>query len=87
MTTFAVRFTRSAEKELERLPARVVERIHAAIRKLADNPRPHGSIKLKGFDNKYRIRVGDYRVLFEIPEAIVVVLIVEVSHRKDAYRR
>jgi mRNA interferase RelE/StbE len=71
---------------MKRLPASVVQRILDAIYRLAADPRPHGCIKLKGFDNKYRIRVGDYRVLYEIHQKIVVVLIIEISHRKDAYR-
>lgn len=86
MTPFVVEYRRSAEKELERLPAAIVQRIRDAIRQLADNPRPHGYVKLKGYDNKYRIRVGNYRVLYEIHEAVVLVLIVQVVHRKDAYR-
>jgi mRNA interferase RelE/StbE len=86
MNGFSVRYTRSAEKDLQRLPASVVERVQAAILDLAADPRPRGSKKLKGYDDTWRIRVGDYRVLYEIHEELVVVLIVQVSHRKDAYR-
>jgi mRNA interferase RelE/StbE len=52
--------------------------------KLADNPRPHGSLKLQGED-LYRIRVGSYRVIYEIHDAQVLVLVVRIRHRKDAY--
>jgi mRNA interferase RelE/StbE len=86
VNVYTVRYSRSAEKDVQRLPAEIVERVQAAVRPLAENPRPRGSKKLKGFQNRYRIRVGDYRVLYEIHDAIVVVLIVQVSHRKDAYR-
>jgi mRNA interferase RelE/StbE len=86
VTSYTIRYTRTAEKEIEGLPAVVVPRINDAINRLADNPRPHGAIKLKGFANKYRIRVGSYRVLYEIHDANIVVLIIQVVHRKDAYR-
>lgn len=86
MKKYDIRYARSAEKELEQLPAIMVQRIHKAILHLADNPRPLGSIKLKGFKDKHRIRVGDYRVLYEIHDAIVTVLVVQITHRKDAYR-
>ena len=86
MSVFSVRYTRSAEKDLERLPARVVERIQTAIGELADHPRPRGVKKLQGYENTYRIRVGEYRVLYEIHESVVTVLIIQISHRKDAYR-
>jgi mRNA interferase RelE/StbE len=84
--TFTVQYRRSAEKDLESLPAAIVQRVRDAIRQLAENPRPHGCLKLKGYDNKYRIRVGDFRVLYEIHEKIIVVLIIEITHRKDVYR-
>lgn len=68
------------------MPAVIVQRIHAAIRGLAADPRPRGSKKLQGYANTWRIRVGDYRVMYEIHEEIVVVLIVNIANRKDAYR-
>ncbi len=86
MKAFTVQYKKSAEKDLESLPTGIVQRIHDAILELAKNPRPFGCRKLKGFDNKYRIRIGDYRVIYEIHENTVVVLIVQISHRKDAYR-
>jgi mRNA interferase RelE/StbE len=70
---------------LEKLPSDVQARILAAIDSLQDDPRPRGSKKLKGSE-EYRVRVGDYRVIYEIHEKTVVILIVRVSHRKDAYR-
>ena len=86
MKTFTVQYKKSSEKDIERLPADFVQRIRDAILGLSQNPRPTGCKKLKGFENKYRIRVGDYRVIYEIHEKTVVVLIVQISHRKDAYR-
>ena len=85
MKTYTLRFCSSAEKDLERLPTATVQRLHEAIRDLASDPRPLGYKKLKGYGNMYRIRVGKYRVLYEIHDKTVIVLIVRIRHRKDAY--
>jgi mRNA interferase RelE/StbE len=63
--------------------ARIMERIH----KLAGNPRPHGSEKLEGTSERYRLRQGDYRILYEIRDEVLVVTVVQVGNRKDVYRR
>ena len=76
----------TAKKELERLPKKMRDRITAAIDALADNPRPHGSLKLEGAVNRYRIRVGEYRIVYSIEDKILTVLIIRIRHRKDAYR-
>jgi len=82
---YTIQYARPARKELEALPTEIQERIVDAIDSLQDDPRPQGSKKLKGSEH-YRIRVGRYRVVYEILEKTVVVLIVRVTHRKDAYR-
>jgi mRNA interferase RelE/StbE len=82
---FHVGVVPSAKKELEALPKKVIQRVNAALECLAENPRPHGSLKIKGEDNLYRIRVGKYRVLYEIHDKTVTVLVVRIRHRKDAY--
>ena len=61
-------------------------RILQSIRELADEPRPHGSTKLAGASDAYRIRVGDYRVLYTVDDAVVRVLVIRVGHRRDVYR-
>ena len=76
----------SAEKELDRLAANVRVRIVAAFDGLRENPRPTGCQKLQGADNLWRIRVGQYRVVYSIEDEELTVLIVRVAHRKDAYR-
>jgi mRNA interferase RelE/StbE len=85
MAVFEVRIKRSAAKELARLPKsetrRIVRRIHA----LAENPRPPGSEKLAGRE-AYRIRQGDYRVVYTIDEGRVIVEVVKIGHRSDVYR-
>lgn len=82
---YAVEMLRSAQKQLTRLPAEDQERILVAMEALADEPRPQGCSKLTGRD-AWRIRVGDYRIIYEIFDDRRVVIVVVVGHRKDAYR-
>jgi mRNA interferase RelE/StbE len=74
-----------AQKELARLPNQVYERIRAAVRALAEEPRPTGCRKLSGREG-WRIRVGDFRVLYEIEDAQQTVTVLHVGHRRDVYR-
>ena len=83
---FRLVFARAARKDLESLPSKMQDRILAEIEKLRENARPSKSKKLKGMSDTLRIRVGDYRVLYEIHEREVVVLVVRIRHRKDAYQ-
>ena len=76
---------RSAEKDLKRLAAGIRLRAATAIRSLANNPRPVGSRKLAGTVNDWRIRVGDYRIIYEIADTIRIVRINRVRHRREAY--
>jgi len=85
MARYEVRFRRSVSKDLAPVPKRDVQRIVAAIVALADDPRPAQSRKLSGSE-KYRLRCGVYRVLYEIRDDVLVVCVVKVAHRKDAYR-
>ena len=79
-----IEFAKSAGKEVDGLHRRMQTRVMAAIALLAENPRPEGVKKL--WDNTYRIRVGDYRVVYDVYDDRLVVLIVRVRHRKDVYR-
>ena len=85
MARYEVRFRKSVGKDLAPIPKRDVQRIVAAVEALADNPRPPQSRKLSGAE-KYRLRYGVYRVLYEIQDNVLVVCIVKVGHRKDVYR-
>jgi len=76
---------RSAAKELEALPTTYRRRIVARIQKLSADPRPPGVEKLSGAE-QYRIRQGDYRVLYEIDDGRKMVTIVRIAHRRDVYR-
>jgi mRNA interferase RelE/StbE len=83
---YSVEFTSSAAKALKKLHASLADRVIAAIEILADQPRPSGSKKLSGEDNLYRIRTGDYRIVYQIQDKQLVVLIVRIGHRRDIYR-
>jgi mRNA interferase RelE/StbE len=86
MASYSVELTRTAEKRLRRIAKRDRNRLVEAIQRLADRPRPHGARKLQGYDDVYRIRVGQYRVVYEILEDRVIVIVLKVGHRKDIYK-
>ena len=83
--TYRIEYATAAVRQIERLPRGVQVRIVARIEALAHAPRPVGSIKLAG-GNAYRIRVGDYRVIYAVADELLVVLIVKVGHRREVYR-
>jgi mRNA interferase RelE/StbE len=83
---YSVRFTRTAEKELQAQDAPVRARILRNIGALADNPRPPGVKRLTAADNLWRIRVGDYRIVYEIHDAELIVRLIRIAHRSKAYR-
>ncbi|MEI7586392.1 type II toxin-antitoxin system RelE/ParE family toxin [Runella sp.] len=82
---YRVIFTKSAERELKKLTNQVIVRLIPVIKNLSDNPRPSGCIKLEGSSNRYRVRVGDYRILYEIEDKIKIVEIVGIRNRREAY--
>ena len=86
MLSYAITFKRSASKELSKLPKRAVIRITDAIDGLAEEPRPRGCKKLRGLADRYRIKIGDYRVVYSIEDDILTVEILRIADRKDAYR-
>ncbi|WP_020600339.1 type II toxin-antitoxin system RelE family toxin [Spirosoma panaciterrae] len=89
---YKVIITEAATKELRRIPVKMQDRIFEKIEDLADDPKPNGHKKLKSFempgkdyDDYYRIRVGDYRVIYTIEDDQIVIFILKVAHRKDIY--
>lgn len=82
---YQVQISNRATKALEKLPDGLYERVTEAVQELADNPRPPGCKKLKGRQG-YRIRVGDYRVVYEIEDDKLLVLIIDIGHRREIYR-
>ena len=83
---YKIEISNQAERDLKRLAMALFERIVPEIKALAMNPRPHGCAKLAGSKSDYRIRVGDYRVLYEIADQVRIVRILRVRHRREAYR-
>jgi len=83
---YTVRLKRSAEKELEDLPDHVHDRIAERLLALEQNPRPRGVRKLRGRAEEYRLRVGDYRVLYVVDDAAQVVEVIAIRHRREAYQ-
>jgi mRNA interferase RelE/StbE len=81
-----IQFTPAAARQLERLDAPIRRRIGAAVDGLVENARPPGSKKLKGSEDLWRIRVGDYRVVYQIHDRRLIVVIVSLGHRSDIYR-
>ncbi len=85
MASYRLLITASAAKEVEALPRKDRTRVVDRVRRLAADPRPSGSEKLSG-EEKYRIRQGNYRILYSIDDADASVLIVKIGHRRDVYR-
>jgi len=85
MENYRIEIKRSATKELKRIAAKDQRRIIDRIRSLSADPRPAGTKKLSG-EEKYRIRQGDYRILYQINDETITVVVVRIGHRRDAYR-
>jgi mRNA interferase RelE/StbE len=83
---FRIEWKKSTHKDLRKLPASIVERVIEAVEGLAENPFPHGVEKLSGSQHAYRIRLGDYRIVYEVITDLKLVEIQRVRHRKDVYR-
>jgi mRNA interferase RelE/StbE len=84
---YEIIFDPPARKDLKKIPRQDAARIMKKIRDLASDPRPPGSKKLKGYDgNVWRIRVGVYRVIYEIDDDGQIIIILVIQHRKDVYR-
>ncbi|CAN2039572.1 mRNA interferase RelE/StbE [Candidatus Magnetomoraceae bacterium gMMP-15] len=87
MKKYEIQFTKSAAKEFRLLPLKVRHRIASIIDKLQDAPYPDSVRKLRCHKYSYRIRVGNYRIIYEIHDNICLIKIVRVRHRRDVYRR
>ena len=83
---YQVVLERHAERDLDSLPKGTVEKVVAVVRGLADNPRPPGCRKLVGSRSDWRIRIGDYRIVYEIDDRRRQVRVLLVRHRREAYR-
>jgi len=85
MKRYKVVLSKTAEKELHKLPSNVISRIIPALKSLEEDPRPHGCKKLKGYTNLWRVREGNYRIIYSVDDIILLVDIREIGDRKDIY--
>jgi mRNA interferase RelE/StbE len=83
---YEVLLERNAEKDLRRLPSKIHGRVVEAIAALGRDPRPPGCRKLTGSKSDWRVRVGDYRVVYEIADSVRIIRVHRVRHRSDVYR-
>jgi mRNA interferase RelE/StbE len=87
MASFKLLITASADKALRDIPQPELGKILGVIKSLPSNPFPHGCRKLSGEDGVFRIRVGTYRIIYEIDGNKLIILVLKIGHRKDIYRR
>ncbi len=85
MEKYRIELKKSVQKDFESIPRKDLQRIVAAIGSLSDNPRPPQSKKLSGLE-QYRLRQGNYRILYSIQDDVLIVFVVAVGHRKEIYR-
>lgn len=84
--TYSIELARAAHKALQDIPQADVRKIRNKIDKLKDEPLPNGSEKLEGNGNFYRIRSGDYRIIYQIFNKKLIILVVKIGHRREVYR-
>lgn len=85
--TFRIELAPGASRQVRKLDPSARRRVQAAVELLAQEPRPSGARKLVGGAGEWRVRTGDYRVVYEVHEDVLLVLVVAVGHRRDIYRR
>jgi mRNA interferase RelE/StbE len=84
--TYRIQVAPAAVRQLRKLDPQTRRRVQGAIELLADEPRPPGAKKLAGGDGEWRVRTGDYRIVYEVQDQVLVVLVVAVGHRREVYR-
>ena len=86
MARYSLEISRTAEKQLRKLPAESRRRVARAMLALGGEPHPSGSRKLTGYDDVFRVRVGVYRIIYSVAGRALVIIILKIGHRKDIYR-
>jgi len=86
MGKYKIEIKKSAAKEIHKLPQKNLKRVLTKIQSLSGNPRPMDSKKLSA-QEKYRVRVGQYRILYSIHDDVLIIVVVKVGHRKDIYEK
>jgi len=84
--SYSVSYSRAAAKAFRRIHPREQRRIMEAIEALVDDPRPDGSVQLAGGEGELRIRIGDYRVVYDIRDEQLIILVLRIGHRREVYR-
>lgn len=84
---YLIQVSPAAARQLKKLDRRALAQIATKIDSLADEPRPHGSEKLSGYDDLYRVRVGDYRIVYAVEDRLVLVVVLRVGNRAEVYQR
>lgn len=87
MAAYRIEVAQAAVRQLRKLDPQARRRIQAAVELLAQDPRPAGARKLVGGDGEWRVRTGDYRIVYEIHDQVLLVLVLAIGHRRDIYRR
>lgn len=83
---YTVNLEPAAERQLRKLTPQARAQVLPVIYALANNPRPSGVVKLEGAGGEYRVRSGDFRIVYTIEDAALIVLVVRIAHRRDVYR-
>lgn len=84
---YEIVFKRSVLKDIRRIPRIFLEKIQQKISGLSENPFPAGAEKIEGYEHHYRIRLGHYRIIYEVQATIRIVTVIRIGHRKDVYRQ
>lgn len=86
MASYEIEISRTAEKQLRKLPPADQRRVASVMLALADDPFPRGSRKLSGYEDVFRVRVGRYRILYSVSGRALIIIVLKIGHRKDVYR-
>ena len=87
MESYKIEWKRSATKELKQLPNDLIEKVLKVVKALSSNPFPTQTKKLVGSEHSFRIRVGDYRIIYNLYSKILIIEIIRIGHRRDIYNR
>lgn len=83
---YEIRFTPAADRQFKKLPSQVSDQLQSVIESLSQEPRPPGVKKMRSYDNTWRVRSGDYRIIDEIQDRQLIILVVNVGPRREVYR-
>lgn len=86
MTSYKLVWRTSAERELRKLPREIIGRMVDLATALAEDPYPQGAVKLSGADHTWRVRAGDYRLIYSVADKVLVVEVIKLGHRREVYR-